>query len=57
MCFTFVTENIAQGKFEKATPLYERSLKLRESALGQDHPTVAEELNDLAVLLEAQVRH
>ena len=36
--------------------MYERSLAIREKALGPDHPDVAQSLNNRAVLLEAQVR-
>ncbi|CAN0390435.1 unnamed protein product, partial [Laminaria digitata] len=31
-----------QGKYEEAGPLYERSLAIREKALGPDHPDVAQ---------------
>ena len=46
----------AQGHYEDAKPLFERSLALREKALGPDHPDVASSLNNLAVLLDNQVR-
>ena len=46
----------AQGNYEGARPLYERSLALRENVLGPDHPDVASSLNDLAGLLDDQVR-
>ncbi|WP_020559052.1 tetratricopeptide repeat protein, partial [Thiofilum flexile] len=36
-----------------ALPLYERSLAIREQALGKDHPEVATSLNNLAVLYES----
>lgn len=45
-----------QGKYEEAEPLYERSLAIREKALGPDHPAVATALNNRALLLEEQVR-
>jgi tetratricopeptide (TPR) repeat protein len=35
-------------------PLLERSLTIREKALGPEHPYVARSLNDLAVLLRDQ---
>ncbi|CAB1106731.1 unnamed protein product [Ectocarpus sp. CCAP 1310/34] len=46
----------AQGKYDEAGKLYERSLAIREKALGPDHPDVAQSLNNWAVLLESQVR-
>jgi CHAT domain-containing protein/tetratricopeptide (TPR) repeat protein len=42
------------GKFQEAVPLAERSLELREKALGAMHPDVAESLNNLAALYQAQ---
>ena len=36
------------GQYAKAEPLYQRSLKIRESQLGPDHPDVAASLNNLA---------
>lgn len=45
-----------QGKYEEAGPLYERSLAIREKALGPDHPAVATALNNRALLLNSQVR-
>ena len=45
----------AQGHYEDAKPLYERSLALLEKALGPDHPDVAASLNNLAGLLNSQV--
>src|SRR5262249_5542034 len=40
--------------YAKAEPLYQRSLKIRESKLGPDHPDVAQSLNNLATLYKAQ---
>ena len=45
----------AQGDYEGAKPLYERSLAIREKVLGPDHPHVASSLNNLAGLLANQV--
>lgn len=45
-----------QGKNEAAGPLYDRSLAIREKALGPDHPAVAESLHNRAVLLSNEVR-
>jgi tetratricopeptide (TPR) repeat protein len=41
----------AQGKYAEAEPLYQRSLAIREKALGPDHPDVAKGLESYAVLL------
>ena len=40
------------GQYAKAEPLYQRSLKIRESKLGPDHPDVAQSLNNLATLYQ-----
>ena len=40
----------AQGKYEEAEPLYQRSLAINEKALGKDHSVVAGDLNNLAQL-------
>ena len=39
-----------QGKYDEAEPLYKRSLKILEKALGKEHPHVAASLNNLAEL-------
>jgi tetratricopeptide (TPR) repeat protein len=44
----------AQGDFAAARPLYERTLAVREKALGPDHPDTATSLNNLAGLLRAR---
>lgn len=44
-----------QERYGKAPPLFERSLSIREEALGSDHADVAASLNNLAALWEAQV--
>ncbi|CAB1113194.1 unnamed protein product [Ectocarpus sp. CCAP 1310/34] len=46
----------AQGKYDDAEPLNERSQTIREKVLGPEHPDVAQSLNNRAGLLEAQVR-
>ena len=33
----------AQGNYQKAEPLYQRSLQIREKVLGKEHPNVAHE--------------
>jgi tetratricopeptide (TPR) repeat protein len=44
----------AQGNYNGAKPLYQRSLAIREKALGREHPDVAASLNNLAALYFAQ---
>lgn len=39
-----------QGEYQKAEPLYRRSLRLSERALGSSHPDVAASMNNLATL-------
>src|SRR3712207_7881105 len=41
---------ISQGDMAHAEPLLQRALAIREAALGNNHPDVAETLNSLAVL-------
>lgn len=47
---------VAQGMYEQAKPLYERSLEILKKAFGEIHPNIAFGCNNLALLLEAQVR-
>ena len=44
-----------QGKYDEAKLMHEESLRIRRKALGNEHPDVAQSLNNLAVLLKAQV--
>ena len=46
----------AQGQYDRAEPLYKRSLAIREEALGTEHPDVAQSLNNLAELYGTQGR-
>jgi tetratricopeptide (TPR) repeat protein len=46
----------SEGSLVDAERLYKSALELRQSALGEDHPTVAGSVNNLAVLLMDQ-RH
>lgn len=46
-----------QARYAEAEPLYKRSLRIREEALGPDHPLVAQSLNDLGVLYRTQGRY
>jgi tetratricopeptide (TPR) repeat protein len=45
-----------QGRYAEAEPLYERSLAIREKALGPEHPDVGGSLNNLATLRTRQGR-
>lgn len=45
-----------QGDYVDAEALYERSLTIREKALGPDHPDVGQSLNNWAMLLHKQVK-
>ena len=44
-------------RYAEAEPLYQRSLALREEALGSEHPDLATALNNLAGLYSAQGRN
>ena len=44
-----------QGKYDDAEPLYKRTLTILEETLGPRHPYVAQTLNNIATLLDAQV--
>ena len=46
----------AQGRYAEAEPLYQRSLAIREKALGPEHPDVATSLENYAALLRATGR-
>ena len=45
-----------EGRYGEAIPLAQRSLAIREKALGPDHPDVATALNSLAALYSNQGR-
>lgn len=45
-----------QGRLEKAVPLYELSLDIREKSFGPKHPSVATALVNLAVIYCQMVR-
>ena len=40
------------GDYAGAEPLFRRALAINEKALGPDHPAVATDLNNLALLLQ-----
>jgi tetratricopeptide (TPR) repeat protein len=44
-----------RGKYKEAEPLCKRALEIREKVLGKDHPDVAKQLNNLALLCQNQV--
>lgn len=44
-----------QGRLDEAKPLYEVSLRVRRKTLGNEHPEVADSLNNLGELLLTQV--
>ncbi len=46
----------AQGKDAEAEPLYQRSLAIREKALGPEHPDVATSLENYAAILRQTAR-
>jgi CHAT domain-containing protein/Tfp pilus assembly protein PilF len=46
-----------QGKYDEVIPLTQRSLAIREKALGTDHPSVATSLNNLASFYEIQGKY
>jgi CHAT domain-containing protein/Tfp pilus assembly protein PilF len=43
-----------QGKYEEAIPLAKRILAIREKILGENHPSFAASLNNLALLYDSQ---
>lgn len=57
-CKRFLSDytDATQGKYTEARLLFKRSLAIREKALGRRHPDVAQSLNNLAGLLQTEVR-
>jgi tetratricopeptide (TPR) repeat protein len=47
----------SQGKYKEAEPLYQQALALRQKLLGDDHPDVAQSLNNLALLYYSQGKY
>lgn len=45
-----------QGKYDEADPLYQRTIEIKEKALGLDHPDLATSLGNLATSFTTQVR-
>ena len=46
-----------RGRYSDAQPLYERALAIREQMLGEQHPSTATSLNNLAELYGAQGKY
>ena len=44
-----------QGKYDEAEPLYRETLAILKKVHGDEHPSVATGLNNLASLLKSQV--
>ena len=44
-----------RGKYRDAEPLCKKALEIREKVLGREHPDVAKQLNNLALLCQNQV--
>jgi tetratricopeptide (TPR) repeat protein len=47
----------SQGRYNDAEPLYLQSLDILKRQLGDDHPSVATSLNNLAALYESQGKY
>ena len=52
-----IAQLYSQGRYSDAIPLAQRLLGIRETALGPNHPDVAESVNNLATLYEDQGRY
>jgi CHAT domain-containing protein len=52
-----VVQLYQQGKYQEAIPLMERSLQIRETQLGANHPDTATSLNNLAALYQGMGRY
>ena len=48
---------IRQGRYAEAEPLFERALGIDEKVLGPEHPDVATDLNNLALLYDHQGKY
>jgi len=45
------------GEFERAEPLYDKALEIRKRELDEEHPSILESMNNLAVLYSKQGRY
>lgn len=57
--FANIVNNLAvlygkRGRYREAEPLCKRALEIRERVLGEQHPDVAKQLNNLALLCQNQ---
>ncbi|MGK7895356.1 MAG: tetratricopeptide repeat protein [Xenococcus sp. (in: cyanobacteria)] len=52
-----IIELYQQGKYSEAIPLAEQVLAIRQEQLGDNHPSTAESLDNLALLYQAQGRY
>ncbi|CAM9223743.1 unnamed protein product, partial [Hapterophycus canaliculatus] len=48
---------LLEGKYEDADPLYKQAAAINEAVLGLEHPRVASDLNNRALLLKAQGKY
>ena len=48
---------MSQGKLDEATPLYREAIEIFKKVHGDEHPSVATCLNNLAVLLYHQQKY
>ena len=48
---------VKKNTSQDAEPLCKRALEIREKVLGSDHPDVAKQLNNLALLCQNQGRY
>ncbi len=46
-----------KGQYEQAEPLYQRALAIWEKQVGPEHPNTAANLNNLALLYQAQGKY
>ncbi|MCF4968039.1 tetratricopeptide repeat protein [Nostoc sp. CMAA1605] len=46
-----------QGLYDKAAPWYEKCLKITKQRFGEEHPNVAQSLNNLALLYHSQGKY
>ena len=48
---------VDQGRYGEAEPYYQQSLEMKRKLLGNEHPSVASSLNNLAALYESQGKY
>jgi len=47
----------SQGKYDEAEVLFQKTLQIRERALGKEHPSIADSYNNLAANLTAHGKY